>query len=640
MLSIFCKIAPSLLAANIAVLGLFAPFPVFASGPVIAAEASEGAIGSYTGSFDPPTLAHETLIRDAVSHYHLNKLYVFVNSDGKKNYKSSDNERIEMLKLALGDLKDKIVFISAPSADKKTKIQELAQQSAHSPHSTFYQFVGEDSFQNYSRGVLGSNEHIHWVIFRRPGDVDPAAEKPTSMPAHFEYQIEPSVDGISSTKARTLIQEGKSGEGILNPRVAEFIHTHGLYPSYPKELSQLQQTLHQQGFDLFTARIHALMPKLDLSSLPMPPFEPAQSQEGRGSLFVRWIAEQKHLTGHERAELEAKAKPLLSQIPYLQHGRTISEPRTKPILKTYNDSMIRKASQLKPASSIQSLESLDLRTQQIPIFVHDGTEEEALALHRMHGFDEVYGMSLGQDAHELSNPKKMIIRNSSTGDLAYVWPGLSSEAALMSAKEQLAETFGNRKIRVFRHETKAPLFAWNGAGKALKIGPTDEVIFDVSKYLDESAPSKTHWKVDTLTSNGTVIRLFSDPKTGRRIISPEKVFGDEMLEVLERLHEHGAKNFYLLKAEPPKQRANAKAKRLNSISLQTQDVEGRYLSEFLKKHSDSQGGTAFMEEQGPLGSLKYVVMKDPASKVRPASQRWQSMSYGDCIRSSAVDLLK
>ncbi len=74
--------------------------------------------GIYSGTFDPPTKAHNAIIRSAIKNLGLEKLYIFVNKNGQKEYKCSSAERVMMLKLMLADLQDKVVII-AQSSDHK-----------------------------------------------------------------------------------------------------------------------------------------------------------------------------------------------------------------------------------------------------------------------------------------------------------------------------------------------------------------------------------------------------------------------------------------------------------------------------------------------------------------------------------------
>ncbi len=99
--------------------------------------------GIYSGSFDPPTKAHNAIIRSALDNLRLDKLYIFVNKNGSKNYKCSSNERVEMVQRMLADLGDRVVVVAQESDNKRSDyffIKKLLNEK-------IIHITGEDSYQ-------------------------------------------------------------------------------------------------------------------------------------------------------------------------------------------------------------------------------------------------------------------------------------------------------------------------------------------------------------------------------------------------------------------------------------------------------------------------------------------------------------
>ena len=99
-------------------------------------------IGIYSGTFDPPTLAHNNIIRSAIKHLNLDKLYIFVNKNGEKNYKCSARQRVEMLECMLNDIQDKVIIIDQCS-DKKYQDYLMLKKCIHQP---VINITGYDSY--------------------------------------------------------------------------------------------------------------------------------------------------------------------------------------------------------------------------------------------------------------------------------------------------------------------------------------------------------------------------------------------------------------------------------------------------------------------------------------------------------------
>jgi nicotinic acid mononucleotide adenylyltransferase len=170
----------------------------------------------YSGSFDPPTLAHGEIIRQVLKQYNLKKIYIIVNKYNKKNFKSSANQRIKMMEIMLGDLKEKVVILSQDSPNKRTDYLIL-KKILNKP---ILLFTGEDS---YLRKLdLPEKERLSFdytvIIPRNSRKIDRKNLEKNATVLH----IDPFLLNVSSTKARDCLKlkncKKTYGNASLNPR--------------------------------------------------------------------------------------------------------------------------------------------------------------------------------------------------------------------------------------------------------------------------------------------------------------------------------------------------------------------------------------------------------------------------------------
>lgn len=252
-------------------------------------------IGTYGGSFDPPTLAHLDVIRRAVGDYKLDKLYVYVNVDGGKNFSSSVQERIGMLKSALGDVGDRVEIQPNHNGALK-KLSTLTGKP-------IYRFYGEDAFHTLPDTVNLNDPQYKWVVFERPSATGSYLPIPSAAANNVEVRHLPGFQETSSTQVRAELASGNSAAKGLDPAVAGYIQKHSLYPRFTAEQLPAARALHEKEFAEFSARASDLI-SVDLNDLSAPPFKEGQSQSGRTESFIRWLVEKKKLEGADRAKIE------------------------------------------------------------------------------------------------------------------------------------------------------------------------------------------------------------------------------------------------------------------------------------------------------------------------------------------------
>ncbi len=94
-----------------------------ASAPAI--KRVNGQVGIISGAFDPPTLADRDLIEKALETYQLKKIYVVVNTQGAREYHASVVERIDMLKMTLAGLEERVEIRGEPFHGREAVLEAL-----------------------------------------------------------------------------------------------------------------------------------------------------------------------------------------------------------------------------------------------------------------------------------------------------------------------------------------------------------------------------------------------------------------------------------------------------------------------------------------------------------------------------------
>lgn len=176
-------------------------------------------IGIYSGSFDPVTLAHQAIIEHALKDYKLDHLFVLVNFDGVKNYHVSNNDRIEMMKIAIQALQSKITVHKIHFKCKayvNSLLQNITQEE--------FIFIGQDSYEKLPLDQKFNNQLV-FVVFPREGEsTELPKEKNVEVYSKKNFDI-----AISSTVVRKNIKEKKSVNHLMNPKVLEYIEKHSFY---------------------------------------------------------------------------------------------------------------------------------------------------------------------------------------------------------------------------------------------------------------------------------------------------------------------------------------------------------------------------------------------------------------------------
>jgi nicotinate-nucleotide adenylyltransferase len=167
----------------------------------------------FGGSFNPPTLAHESIITDCLKMPQFNEVWVLPSRDRlDKTIGVSQSDRLSMLHKIKKDNfnNNKRLKISTFEfeLDSPTKTYKtVAALQLKYPKTDFWFAFGEDSYKNIASWEHGTHlkKTLKVILFKREST------------------------GHSSTKVRQSIAQGKSIAGQVSTVVADFIKKWGLY---------------------------------------------------------------------------------------------------------------------------------------------------------------------------------------------------------------------------------------------------------------------------------------------------------------------------------------------------------------------------------------------------------------------------
>jgi nicotinate-nucleotide adenylyltransferase len=188
----------------------------------------------FSGSFDPPTLAHQAIIEACLHQKNFNEVWVMptgIRED--KEIGATSNDRVTMLKhmkreifknterLKISDFELKLPL---PTQTNRT-VKELLVDF---PDIDFWFAYGADSYQdmpNWQDGKKLQNTLNILVAARRGYSL------PLSSPhlVHLILADEKTVENVSSTLARNNIKTNQSLKALVCNSVDAYIASHGLY---------------------------------------------------------------------------------------------------------------------------------------------------------------------------------------------------------------------------------------------------------------------------------------------------------------------------------------------------------------------------------------------------------------------------
>jgi len=179
-------------------------------------------IGVFSGSFDPPTTAHQKIILAALEKQRFDKLIIYVNQFGKKPYHADPSHRKKMLEIMLRDKADLVSVIIQTNADKRIDYRKIRE-----PGTLLALIIGEDSY--FKRLALPEIQKIPVEeIYVVPRTSEFTALASALAPKEHIMYI-PNIQSVSSTKTRKQLISGIFSEINLHKDVLEYIHANHLY---------------------------------------------------------------------------------------------------------------------------------------------------------------------------------------------------------------------------------------------------------------------------------------------------------------------------------------------------------------------------------------------------------------------------
>lgn len=186
--------------------------------------------GLFGGSFNPIHNGHTALARWLLRTAMLDEVWFVVSPQNPLKRRSDlldDMTRLEMVRLALEDepqmtASDFEFHLPRPSYMWNT----LQQMSLRWPERDFRLIIGADNWLCFDRWFAHEEILARYpiIIYPRPNcNIDAAR-----LPANVTLVSTP-MNSVSSTLVRQRLSRGESVDGLLSPKVAEFIRKNNLY---------------------------------------------------------------------------------------------------------------------------------------------------------------------------------------------------------------------------------------------------------------------------------------------------------------------------------------------------------------------------------------------------------------------------
>lgn len=226
---------------------------------------TRGRMGLYAGSFDPPTRGHMAILREAIRE--MGVVCIMVNTLGPKDYNTSYDERVRMIRAALGADVDKVAFTRSPVGNSPALIDDLAR-TAQEVHV----YRGSDISL-----PLVDRENVSYTIYERLGQEDARMRGP-------RVTVKPDLEtGMSSTEVRAAILAGDEPRmrRLLDPSVQQIIAENHLY----RPAANADQALrnYREAFDAY----RRATPRAQRSDFHLPEFKETQSPAEWNGKFER-----------------------------------------------------------------------------------------------------------------------------------------------------------------------------------------------------------------------------------------------------------------------------------------------------------------------------------------------------------------
>lgn len=205
----------------------------------------------------------------------LSKLYIFVNNNTNKDCKCSTHERVQMLKLMLADIKDKIVIIpqlSTKKANDYSTIKGVIDEK-------LINIVGEDSYEK--RLQIPNEDKVEFdaiAIIPRQGSKQ-SKMQPLEDIAFYLSIDDLSYQSISSTVVRNQLKNRTYANIALDPEVLGYVVANKFYQD------------HEDKKELFLRDYFAYVGEM-YSPFQPPIYDPGISKNAWKEKIQKWVYKQ------------------------------------------------------------------------------------------------------------------------------------------------------------------------------------------------------------------------------------------------------------------------------------------------------------------------------------------------------------
>ena len=184
-------------------------------------------IGFFGGSFNPPTIAHLNLARQAVDDYTLDLFYfVPVNNYYDKQDLIDIDLRCEMLELICKN--EEKLFVSRIEKEKNEKFAAIdifkIIEKKYSKDEIYF-VMGEDNFEKMSKWKDYEDlKKYRYIILQRQSDYELKIDNPK-----IQYMKNKENLKVSSSLIRKRLKEQQSIDDLVTEEIENYINNHKLY---------------------------------------------------------------------------------------------------------------------------------------------------------------------------------------------------------------------------------------------------------------------------------------------------------------------------------------------------------------------------------------------------------------------------
>jgi nicotinate-nucleotide adenylyltransferase len=196
-------------------------------------------VALFGGSFDPPHHGHIAIAKAAADAFALDRvLFAPVGHQPlkKDSAMASFADRMAMVALACGvDARFSASDIDAPRMDGTPNytVDTLAALRERMPEARLFNLVGADSFLNLRRWHEPDRllELAEWIAVSRPGFAlaDLSGMELSAEQLSKVHLVETVHEDVAATNLRERLEAGDACADVLEPGVASYIETNGLY---------------------------------------------------------------------------------------------------------------------------------------------------------------------------------------------------------------------------------------------------------------------------------------------------------------------------------------------------------------------------------------------------------------------------